>query len=125
MMIHFALADAGGRSVAVEYIDNEMTVTETPVVTNFYLTEGEKHGIGTSQSHDRYESLMERLEEKIRLPRRRCGTPWKASARKISESLSPRSGALCSTRKTGMRGIITEKTIQNTISLPCHKRRTL
>ncbi len=64
MMIHFALADAGGRSVAVEYIDNEMTVTETPVVTNFYLTEGEKHGIGTSQSHDRYESLMERREEK-------------------------------------------------------------
>ena len=63
MMVHFALADAGGKSVVVEYIDNEMVVTETPVVTNFYLAEGEKHGIGTSQSHERYEILMSRLEE--------------------------------------------------------------
>lgn len=63
MMIHFALADAQGKSVVVEYIDNEMVVTETPVVTNFYLTEGEKYGIGTSQSHERYEILMNRMEE--------------------------------------------------------------
>lgn len=63
MMVHFALADAGGKSVVVEYIDNEMVVTETPVVTNFYLAEGEKHGIGTSQSHERYRILMSRLEE--------------------------------------------------------------
>lgn len=63
MMVHFALADASGRSAAVEYVDNEMIVTETPVLTNFYLTEGEKYGIGTQQSHERYEILMERLEE--------------------------------------------------------------
>ncbi|MDO4262499.1 MAG: C45 family peptidase [Eubacteriales bacterium] len=63
MMIHFAIADADGRSVAVEYIDNEMIVTETPVVTNFYLAEGEKQGIGTSQSHERYDTLMNLLEE--------------------------------------------------------------
>lgn len=63
MMVHFALADASGRSVVVEYIDNEMVVTETPVVTNFYLAEGEKYGIGTSQSHERYEILMNRLED--------------------------------------------------------------
>lgn len=63
MMVHFVLADAGGKSVVVEYIDNEMIVTETPVVTNFYLAEGEKHGIGTSQSHERYEILMNQLEE--------------------------------------------------------------
>ncbi|XCP86384.1 C45 family peptidase [Roseburia hominis] len=63
MMVHFAIADASGNSVAVEYIDNEMTVTETPVVTNFYLAEGEKHGIGTEQSHERYETLMDRLKE--------------------------------------------------------------
>lgn len=62
MMIHFAIADAGGRSVAVEYINNEMIVTDTPVVTNFYLAEGEKHGIGTSQSHMRYDMLQEALE---------------------------------------------------------------
>lgn len=63
MMIHFALADAEGRSAVVEYIDQEMVVTETPVVTNFYLSQGEKYGIGTSQSHERYEILMNRLEE--------------------------------------------------------------
>ena len=40
MMVHFALADAEGHSVVVEYIDNEMEVTETPVVTNYYLTSG-------------------------------------------------------------------------------------
>lgn len=63
MMVHFALADKSGRSVAVEYIGNEMVVTETPVVTNFYLAEGEKKGIGTAQSHERYEILMKRLTE--------------------------------------------------------------
>jgi len=63
MMIHFAIADASGNSVAVEYIDNEMVVIETPVVTNFYLAEGKKHGIGTEQSHERYEILMDRLKE--------------------------------------------------------------
>lgn len=61
MMIHFALADKTGRSVVVEYIDNEMVVTDTPVVTNFYLAEGDKYGIGTSQSHERYEILMDSL----------------------------------------------------------------
>ncbi len=63
MMVHLAIADASGNSVAVEYIGNEMIVTETPVVTNFYLSEGEKYGIGTEQSHERYEILMDRLKE--------------------------------------------------------------
>ena len=63
MMVHLALADAGGRSVTVEYLDNEMVVTETPVVTNFYLAPGEKQGIGTAQSHTRYEILVQALEE--------------------------------------------------------------
>lgn len=61
MMVHFALADKTGRSVVVEYMNDEMVVTDTPVVTNFYLAEGEKQGIGTAQSHTRYEILMERL----------------------------------------------------------------
>lgn len=61
MMIHFAIADAGGGSVAVEYVDNVMVVTETPVVTNFYLAEGDKYGIGTAQSRKRYDILQEAL----------------------------------------------------------------
>ena len=63
MMVHLAIADALGSSVVVEYIGNEMAVTETPAVTNFYLTEGEKYGIGTKQSHERYEILMNYLKE--------------------------------------------------------------
>ena len=45
MMVHFALADRSGRSVVVEYIDDEMVVTDTPAVTNFYLAEGRKQGL--------------------------------------------------------------------------------
>lgn len=63
MMVHFALADAEGNSVVVEYIDNEMVVTDTPAVTNFYLAQGEKYGIGTEQSHVRYEILNQALKE--------------------------------------------------------------
>lgn len=59
MMVHFALADAAGQSVVVEYINNEMSVVETPIATNFYLTPGEKYGIGTEESHRRYEILTE------------------------------------------------------------------
>lgn len=63
-MVHLAIADSTGKSVAVEYVDNEMNVIETPVLTNFYLSEGEKNGIGTSQSHTRFEILEQTLEEK-------------------------------------------------------------
>ena len=63
MMVHLAIADADGRSVAVEYVDHEMVVIKTPVVTNFYLAPGEKQGIGTAQSHTRYEILTRTLEE--------------------------------------------------------------
>lgn len=63
-MTHLAIADSDGNSVAVEYINNEMRVIESPVVTNFYLAEGEKHGIGTAQSHERYDILMNTLGDK-------------------------------------------------------------
>lgn len=63
MMLHFSLADKNGRSVAVEYVNNEMVVIETPVVTNFYLAQGDKYGIGTEQSHTRYDILMDSLAE--------------------------------------------------------------
>lgn len=62
MMVHFALADAEGNSAVVEYIGQEMTVTQTPAVTNFYLAQGEKYGTGTKQSHVRYDILMQALK---------------------------------------------------------------
>ncbi len=36
---HFALADNSGKSVVVEWLDNQMYVTETKLLTNHYLTE--------------------------------------------------------------------------------------
>ena len=60
-MVHFAIADSAGKSVAVEYIDNEMVVTDTPILTNFYLADGEKQGIGTSQSHERFDMLNDAI----------------------------------------------------------------
>ena len=63
-MVHFAIADWAGNSVAVDYINNEMIVTKTPVLTNFYLAEGEKQGIGTGQSHERFDILTETLAGK-------------------------------------------------------------
>ena len=61
-MVHFALADRTGRSVAVEYVGNEMKIIPTPVLTNFYLDQGPKMGTGSRQSHERYEILSGLLE---------------------------------------------------------------
>lgn len=61
LMVHFAIADASGNQVVVEYINQEMKVINTPVVTNYYLSQGDKYGIGSEQSHDRYEILMDLL----------------------------------------------------------------
>ena len=63
MMVHFAIADSSGRSVAVEYIGDEMIVIETPVLTNYYLAPGEKNGVGTAQSHQRFAILTGLLAE--------------------------------------------------------------
>lgn len=67
MMIHFAISDAYGNSVAVEYVDNEIVIIDTHAVTNFYLAEGDKNGIGTEQSHERYNILMKTLSDNTTL----------------------------------------------------------
>ena len=36
---HYAISDATGRSVVVEYVDNRMEVVESAAVTNHYLCE--------------------------------------------------------------------------------------
>ena len=60
--VHFAICDANGKAVAVEYIDNEISIIETPILTNFYVTPGKKYGIGTNQSHKRFEKLEQTLK---------------------------------------------------------------
>lgn len=54
---HLAVTDATGRSVVVEYVDDEMVVTPTAAVTNHYLSPGRKYGIGNQESHDRFHRL--------------------------------------------------------------------
>lgn len=60
---HLAITDAKGRAVVVEYVNNEMIVTDTPVVTNHYLSEGEKCGLGNEESHRRFQTLMQIARE--------------------------------------------------------------
>ena len=55
---HLSMADATGRSVAVEYVENQMVVTESPFVTNHYLCE-EKFQVGLHESDHRHEKLIE------------------------------------------------------------------
>ena len=54
---HLSLADASGKSVVVEYVDGEMLVTETKVVTNHYLSDCGKQGVGSEQSHLRFDTI--------------------------------------------------------------------
>ena len=54
---HLSIADASGKSVVVEYVDGQMLGTETKVVTNHYLADCEKQGVGSEQSHIRFDTL--------------------------------------------------------------------
>ncbi len=57
---HIAIADATGHSVVVEWINNEMIVTETPAVTNHYLSPLRPH-VGIGQTEARRDTLCARL----------------------------------------------------------------
>ena len=59
---HYAIADASGKSVVVEYVDDQMIVTETPAVTNHYLCEA-KHNVGLKENDLRYDQLCERFNQ--------------------------------------------------------------
>ncbi len=54
---HLSIADASGKSVVVEYVNGEILVTETKIVTNHYLADCEKQGVGSEQSHLRFDTL--------------------------------------------------------------------
>ena len=59
MAHHLAITDPSGKSVIVEYINNEMIVTEAPIVTNHYLSAGVKQGVGNEESHKRFDILKD------------------------------------------------------------------
>ena len=55
----FAIADASGKSVTVEYILNEMSVTEVDATSNFIQTPGSNYGLGIKGPCPRYEKLVD------------------------------------------------------------------
>lgn len=63
---HFAISDAAGRMVVVEYINNQMIVTEANAVTNHYLG-GKEASDFNENSIYRLGVVNQRLEEKGRL----------------------------------------------------------
>ena len=62
LTVHFFIADAAGHSVCVEYIHNVMSVVETPVMTNHYLTPGPYFGLARNNSVERYGILSDFLQ---------------------------------------------------------------
>lgn len=58
---HLAIADATGHAVVVEWIENTMHVTETPAVTNHYLSPL-RPGVGIGATEARRDTLCARLE---------------------------------------------------------------
>jgi len=40
LLVHFAITDASGKSIVVEYINNEINYVDSPVSENFYLVPG-------------------------------------------------------------------------------------
>ncbi|MBQ1707627.1 MAG: linear amide C-N hydrolase, partial [Bacteroidales bacterium] len=59
---HYAIADASGKSVVVEYVDNDFVVVDSPAVTNHYLCE-QKLNVGLYEGDRRYDFLCQQLQE--------------------------------------------------------------
>jgi len=55
--IHYLIADNTGKSAVVEFFKNEMYVTETPVMTNFYLSPEIPIGKNPGKNETAYEYL--------------------------------------------------------------------
>lgn len=54
---HLSISDASGRSVVVEWVDDRMVVTDSPIVTNHYLCP-ENFGAGLHEGDRRFETLQ-------------------------------------------------------------------
>ena len=59
---HYAVSDASGKSVVVEYVDNEIVVVDSPALTNHYLCE-QKLNVGLYEGDRRYDFLRQQLQE--------------------------------------------------------------
>ena len=59
---HYAMADASGKSVVVEYVDNEFVVVDSPAAANHYLCE-QKLNVGLYEGDHRYDFLRQQLQD--------------------------------------------------------------
>ena len=95
---HYQITDAAGKSVIVEYVDNEMNVLKPEgkyqAVTNFYLTSGKKFNFG--DGHDRYQILINNLKEKNGVMTVRDGIGLLGKAR-MHNLKDPKTGLMCNT----------------------------
>jgi len=63
--VHYLISDTTGKSVAVEYYNNTMYVTETPVMTNYYVSEDIEVGHNSVYEVDtRFDDLMKLYKQK-------------------------------------------------------------
>ena len=88
---HLAIADASGKAVVVEYVNNQMYVTESRVLTNHYTAESPKKDDG---SNPKKENSRERLAKLLNVGE---NAAWKMSAedvRDAMESVSAKSYAV-------------------------------
>lgn len=53
---HYAISDASGKSVVVEYVDNRMVVVDSHIAANHYLCE-EKLNVGLLEDDGRYDTM--------------------------------------------------------------------
>lgn len=58
---HYAISDASGRSIVVEYVDNQLEVVESPAVTNHYLCTS-KLNVGLKEGDRRYDYLCRQID---------------------------------------------------------------
>jgi predicted choloylglycine hydrolase len=95
---HYQITDAAGKSVIVEYVDNEMHVLKPDgnyqAATNFYLTPGKKFNFGDGQ--DRYRTLVNGLKEKSGVMTTRDGMSLLENA-KMHDVKLPENGVICNT----------------------------
>jgi len=99
---HFAIADSSGRSVVVEYVDNKMYVTESPVLTNHYTCDSPSKDDGSiadrENSRIRFDELLQAGENHN----------WIMDAKSIQETMESVSAKNYSTEQITAWSIVFE-----------------
>jgi len=59
---HYAMSDASGKSIVVEYVDDQIVIVDSPVLANHYLCE-QKLNVGLQKDDHRYDNLCKMYNE--------------------------------------------------------------